>query len=103
MNRAIFIGRVTDDITLRTNGTVVSTRFTVAVPRRVNSDKADFIPMVAFGKTAELMEKFLHKGSKVAIEGRFQSGSYQTEIGTTNYTLDCIVETFEALEPKNKE
>lgn len=103
MNNAIFIGRVTDDLVLKQTESTNMVRFSIAVQRRGHNDTADFIPMVAFGKTAEYICDFLHKGSKVAIEGRFQSGSYQNENGETVYTLNCVVNTFEALDGRKKE
>ena len=102
-NNSFFIGRLTDNPVLRMNETGVSTlRFNLAVQRRTEKDSADFIPCVAFNKTAELIDKFTHKGSLVAIEGHFQSGKYDKN-GETKYTLDCIVDSFQLLEPKKEE
>lgn len=104
MNHAVFIGRLTDDIVLQTTEAgVIWTRFSVAVPRRGKSETTDFIPCVAFKKTAEFMNDWLHKGSKVAIEGHFQSSKYVNKENKTIYTLECIVDTFQNLDPKEKE
>ena len=104
MNHAVFIGRLTDDIVLQTTEAgVIWTRFSVAVPRRGKSEITDFIPCVAFKKTAEFMNDWLHKGSKVAIEGHFQSSKYVNKENKTIYTLECIVDTFQNLDPKEKE
>lgn len=77
MNKAILMGRLTRDPEIRySNGpeqTAVG-RFTLAVDRRGqrqgNQQNADFIPCVAFGKKAEFVEKYTHKGTKVIVEGR---------------------------------
>lgn len=76
MNKAILMGRLTRDPEIRySNGpeqTAVG-RFTLAVDRRGqrqgNQQNADFIPCVAFGKKAEFVEKYTHKGTKVIVEG----------------------------------
>ena len=77
-------------------------RFTLAVDRRVKKDaeaKADFIRLVAFGKTAEFCEKYVWKGVKFVVEGRIQTGSYETE-GHRTYTTDIVIEQIEFAESK---
>lgn len=86
MNKAILMGRMTRDPEIRySNGpeqTAVG-RFTLAVDRRGqrqgNQQNADFIPCVAFGKKAEFVEKYTHKGTKVIVEGEIRTGSYTNE------------------------
>ena len=78
-------------------------RFTLAVDRRVKKEdeqSADFIQCIAFGKTAEFVEKYIKKGIKVCLEGRWQTGSYTNKEGTKIYTNDCIVEQMEFAESK---
>jgi single-strand DNA-binding protein len=68
-------------------------RFTLAVDRQFKRDgepTADFISIIAFGKTAELCERYLSKGRQVAIEGRIQTGSYTNKEGNKVYTTDVI-------------
>lgn len=77
-------------------------RTTVAVNRMAKDGKnpeADFISVVAFGKTAELLEKYCHKGSKVGITGRIQTGSYEKD-GHKVYTTDVIIDRLEFLSPR---
>jgi single-strand DNA-binding protein len=97
MNNVILIGRTTKEIDLRyttgTNPTAV-TLFTLAVDRM--KDGTDFIGCVAFGKTAELMDRYVHKGDKVGIIGRIQTGSYEKD-GRKIYKTDVIVERVEFL------
>lgn len=78
-------------------------RYTLAVDRRFKRDgepTADFIKCVAFGKAGEFAEKYFHKGIKIALDGRIQTGSYQNKDGQTVYTTDVIVENQEFAESK---
>lgn len=78
-------------------------RYTLAVDRKYKKDgeqTADFINCVAFGKTAEFAQKYLHKGTKIAIEGRIQTGSYTKQDGSKAYTTDVVVEACEFAESK---
>ena len=78
-------------------------RYTLAVDRRFRRDgenNADFIGCVAFGKSAEFAEKYLRKGTKIAITGRIQTGSYTNRDGQKVYTTDVVVEEQEFAESK---
>ena len=99
MNRVFLIGRNTKIMELRTTGTGNSiVRFTLAVDRR-KKDETDFISCVAYGKTAELMSRYVDKGHRIGIAGHIQTGSYDKN-GTKIYTTDVIVDEVEFLEPK---
>ncbi len=108
MNKVILMGRLTRDPEVRysqgDNATAVA-RYTLAVDRRFNRNKdeqtADFINCVAFGKSGEFAEKYLHKGTKIAITGRIQTGSYTNKDGVKVYTTDVVVEDHEFAESKN--
>ena len=90
MNCVQLIGRCVRDPELRyTPSQVAVCKFTLAVNRMKKDDGADFIPITVFGKTAEVAEKYLHKGKQVAIEGRIQTGSYEKD-GEKRYTTDVI-------------
>lgn len=95
MNKVALMGRLTRDVELGTGATVAA-RFSVAVNRRFkNADgnyEADFINCVAFGKSAEFVQKYFHKGDMIAITGRIQTGSYTKNDGTKVYTTDVIAE-----------
>lgn len=99
------IGRLTKDPEVRTSGETTIARYTLAVDRRVaKGEKAtDFISCVAFTRKAEFAEKYLHKGSKIAITGRIQTGSYTNREGHKIYTTDVVVEENEFVEKKQKE
>lgn len=104
MNKVILMGRLTADPTItRTNSQSAVAKFHTAVNRMYQRDgeqQADFISCTAFGKTAEFIEKYITKGTKVVIEGRWQTGSYTDRSGNKVYTNDCIVETVEFAESK---
>ena len=105
MNKVILIGRLCGDPDVRQTQSGTSTaRYKLAVDRRFKregEDTADFIQCVAFGKGAEFAEKYLHRGMKIAITGRIQTGSYTNRDGQKVYTTDVIVEDQEFVEPKN--
>lgn len=108
MNKVILMGRLTREPEVRwTQGeqaTAVA-RFTVAVDRRFikkgEQQTADFISCVAFGRLGEFAEKYLHKGIKIVIIGRIQTGSYTNKEGQRVYTTDIVVEECEFAESKN--
>ena len=81
-------------------------RYTLAVDRKTKRDgeqDADFISCVAFKKNGEFAEKYLHKGMKIAITGRIQTGSYEDkETGKRVYTTDVVVEEQEFCESKGQ-
>lgn len=104
MNKAILMGRFTRAPEMRySDGGTSIAKFNLAVDRRYkqeNGPTADFINCIAFGKTAEFIEKYFFKGSKCVVEGRIQTGSYKKEDGTTVYTTDVVVEQVEFAESK---
>ena len=103
MNVVILIGNLARDPEKTfTNSGMAVTRFTVAInrfSRKEGGDSADFIRVTAFDKQAELVEKYLHKGSKVGVEGRIQTGSYEKD-GKTVYTTDVIANRVEFLDSR---
>ena len=108
MNKVIEIGRLTKDPEIRyshgANTTCVA-RYTLAVDRKFKQEgqpNADFINCIAFGKFGEFAEKYLHKGVKIAVTGRIQTGSYKNKDGNTVYTTDVVVEEQEFCESKSQ-
>ena len=101
------MGRLTKDPEVRYsqgNNAMAIARYTLAVDRKFKRDgepNADFINCIAFGKNGEFAEKYLHKGIKILVEGRWQSGSYTNRGGQKVYTNDCVVESCEFAESKN--
>ena len=107
MNTVILMGRLTRDPEIRyaqnESGTAVA-RYTLAVDRRYKREgeqNADFIGCVVFGKGAEFAEKYLQKGTKIAVTGRIQTGSYTNKEGKKVYTTDVIVDEQEFGESKS--
>ena len=100
MNKVFLVCRLTADPEIRsTQGGKMVARYTVAVDRK---EGADFIRCVAWEKRAEFAEKYLHKGTKIALVGRLQTGSYTDKDGKKVYTTDVIVEEVEFAESKKE-
>lgn len=109
MNKVILVGRITRDPDVRyTQGdnSFATARFNLAVDRRFKNDgeqTADFISCVAFRKTAEIIERYCYKGTKLVVEGRIQTGSYTNKDGVKVYTTDVVVESMEFAESKSSQ
>lgn len=108
MNKVILVGRLTRDPEVRYSAgenASAFARYTLAVDRRFRregSDQtADFIPCVAFGRSAEFAEKYFRQGLKIIVTGRIQTGSYTNKDGVRVYTTDVVVEDQEFAESKN--
>lgn len=106
MNIVVLKGRLVRDAEVRETGSGMKmARYTLAVDRGRKAEdgqpNADFISCVTFGKNAEFAERFLHKGTMIAVEGRIQTGSYDKEDGTRVYTTDVIVNRHEFCESRN--
>ena len=106
MNKVIEIGRLVKDPDIRYSQGASSTcvaRYTLAVDRKFKQEgqpTADFINCIAFGKLGEFAEKYLHKGMKIAVVGRIQTGKYKNKDGNTVYTTDVVVEEQEFCESR---
>ena len=105
MNKVILTGRFTRDPEIKyTNDGTSIARFSIAVNRRFvkegSDQKADFLNCIAFGKTAEFIEKYFSKGMKADLSGRIQTGSYTNKDNVKVYTTDIIVEEIEFGESK---
>lgn len=108
MNKVILMGRLTRDPEVRyTQGEnpMAIARYSLAVNRMTKQQEgqpsADFPNILAFGKMAEFAEKYLHKGTKIALVGRLQTGSYTNKDGIKVYTTEVVVESQEFAESKN--
>lgn len=110
MNKVILMGRLTRDPDVRQpqgENSSMFARYTLAVDRRMrrdnndpNAQTADFISCVVFGNGAQFAEQYLHKGTKIAITGRIQTGKYTNREGQTVYTTDVVIEEQEFAESK---
>lgn len=108
VNTVILIGRLTRDPEVRYsqgNESMAIARYTLAVDRsyrREGENNTDFIGCVAFGRNAEFAEKYLRKGTKIAITGRIQTGSYVNREGQKVYTTDVVINTQEFAGSRNE-
>ena len=107
MNTVILMGRLTREPEIRYSSgenQMAIARYTLAVDRRFRrqgeEQNADFIGCVAFGRSAEFAEKYLHQGTKIVVRGRIQTGSYTNKDGQRVYTTDVVVEDQEFAESK---
>lgn len=97
MNKWFGIGRLTSDPSLSyTQGTQTAiASFRLAVSRESKDGGADFIQCKVFGKQAENLQTYKHKGDEIAVEGRIETGSYEKRDGTKVYTTEVICNRIE--------
>lgn len=109
MNHVVLMGRLTGNpettVKQTAKGDLTITRFNLAVDRRNKTDEksADFFRCTAFGGTADVIDKYLRKGSKALISGRLQQDEYTKKDGTKVNTVGVIVELFDFVESKKQE
>lgn len=107
MNKVILMGRLTRDPEVRYSQGASQTavgRFSIAVDRRFKREgepEADFFNCTAFGKQAEFVERYLHKGTKVVVCGRVQNDNYTNKDGQMVYSVRVLVDEIEFAESKN--
>lgn len=108
MNRTILIGRITKDTEIKeTSNNSKLCQFTVAVDRKFKDKEgkrqADFINCLAWGKNAELINKYFHKGSRIGIVGSIQTRSYTGKDGKTVYVTEIVVDEVEFIDSANSQ
>lgn len=109
MNKVVLIGRLARDPEVRysqNDTSMAIARFSLAVDRRGRSNNpdgqtADFISCVAFGRTAEFIERYFTKGNRIGVYGHIQTGSYTNKDGARVYTTDVVVDEAEFVESRN--
>ncbi|MCD8327192.1 MAG: single-stranded DNA-binding protein [Lachnospiraceae bacterium] len=107
MNKVILMGRLTRDPEVRYSQGASQTavaRFSIAVDRRFKREgepEADFFNCTAFGRQAEFVEKYLHKGTKMLVTGRIQNDNYTNRDGQQVYSVRVMVDELEFAESKN--
>ncbi len=109
MNKAHLMGWLTRDPEIRyaqnQNSTAVA-RFSLAVPKKIKREgepDSDFFNCTCFGKTAEFVEKYIHKGTKIIITGRIENDNYTNKEGQKVYGVKILVEEIEFAESKRPE
>lgn len=107
MNKVVLIGRLTKDPELKFTPTGTSvTTFTLAVSRRYKKEgqpQADFIPIVAWGKTGEGVANYKKKGALISVAGRIETRNYEAKDGTKRYVTEVIAEEIIFLDYENKQ
>ena len=104
MNTIIIMGRLTRDPEIRySKDSKAIARVSIAVDRRFKQEgqpEADFFNLVGFGKTADFIEKYFHKGMKALVAGELRNNNYTGKDGTKYYTDDIIISSIEFAESK---
>jgi len=104
MNKVILCGRLVRDPEVKTTqGGKTYCKFVVACDRAKKDAGADFLPCIAWDRTAELIGNYFGKGRRILLEGRIQTGSYEAKDGTKRHTTDIMVDRVEFVESKSKE
>ncbi len=104
MNLVVFVGRFTSDPEIRRNGDKTIGKFSLAVNRKFKREgEADayFFSCVAFGKTAEFLEKYFHKGMKAVVTGELRNNHYTDNNGVKHYSEQVVVNNIEFAESKS--
>lgn len=107
MNKAILVGRLARDTEVRSTNNGIVVRFSIAVDRKFKDANGeygcDFINCIAFGKTAEFIEKYFSKGMRIGIAGHIQTGSYTDNNGVKKYFVDVVADEAEFVESKHSQ
>ena len=103
MNIVILSGRLVRDPEIRfSQGGSTVARVGIAVNRQTQDKQADFFNLVAFGKTAEFLAKYFHKGSKLIVEGHLRFSQYEDKQGVKRSNTDVIVDDVEFADSKGQ-
>lgn len=107
MNKTQLIGNLVSDVEFKQSASGAGVaKLRLAVRRNFKNQQneydSDFINCVAFGKTAEMIAKYFNKGSKIAVDGRIQTGSYDNKQGQRVYTTDIVIENFYFIESRKQ-
>ena len=101
-NSVILTGRITKDLELKSAGQTQVTNFSMAVDNPFKRDDASFFDIVAFGKTAELLNNYCGKGSKILIEGNLKQDRFQDKQGNNRSAVRVITNRVEFLDSKGQ-
>lgn len=101
-NSVILTGRITKDLELKPAGQTQVINFSMAVDNPFKKDDASFFDIVAFGKTAELLNNYCGKGSKILIEGNLKQDRFQDKEGNNRSVVRVIANRVEFLDSKGQ-
>ncbi len=102
MNNVSLIGRPTKDPAIRSTGEYEIGKFTLAVDRGGKDKGTDFISITTFGKTTDIVERFVRKGKMVGVSGKITTGKYENKEGVTVYTTDVTASRVDIIEWPDK-
>ena len=101
INRFVGVGRITADPVIKKSASGTSiVKFNIAINRKNDKEKTDYISCVAFGGSAEFMDQYVKKGYLLGVEGRLQTGSYENQKGDKVYTTDVMCDSVQNYQPK---
>lgn len=109
MNKIVLVGKLIKDPELKTieSGEKVFVRFILAVDRNFKSAdgtrKADLIPVTMWGRKAEVVCKYMTKGSSISLSGRLRTSSYEDKDGNKKYRAEVVAEDFKFIGSKRIE
>ena len=99
-NVTILTGRITKDLELKQAGKTTVTNFSLAVDNPFKRDDTSFFDVVAFGKTAELLNNYCSKGSKILVEGNLKQDRFTDKEGNNRSVVRVIANRIEFLDSK---
>ena len=109
MNKVILAGRLTKDPETRVaptkNGDMTVVKFSLAVNRDYKQDNgpsADFFDCVIFGKRADVIAKYFHRGSRINVAGRIENNNWTDQQGAKHYATQIRVEEFDFVDTKQE-
>ena len=95
MNKVILLGNLTRDVEIRDYSNTTVARVGIAVNRPFKNKEVDFFNLVAFNKTAEFLNKYFSKGSRILIEGYLRTSNYEGKDGVKRTATEIIIEQIE--------
>ena len=101
-NLTILTGRITKDLELKPAGQTQVTNFSLAVDNPFKKDDTSFFDIAAFGKTAQLLNNYCGKGSKILIEGNLKQDRFQDKEGNNRSVVRVIANRIEFLDSKSR-
>ncbi len=102
MNLTILTGRITKDLEIKQAGQTQVLNFSLAVDNPFKKDDVSFFDIVAFGKTAELLNNYCNKGSKIAVEGNLKQDRFTDKEGKNRSVVRVIANRIEFLDTKGQ-
>lgn len=98
INQVVLVGRLTNDVELKQSQSTTIASFNLAV--NGFKDQTDFIRCTAFNKTAEILNQYSHKGSRIGVTGRIHAYSYDKQDGSKAYVTEVTVNSVQLLDSK---